>query len=280
MSLGLMLLVLVGALLHAGWNVIVKSSSDQSSEVVLMASSAALFAALTLPFLPLPAPACWPYLAASVAIHFLYFSLVGLAYRHGDLSYAYPLMRGSAPLLTAILAGVIVGERLGPGGWLGVGLLSAGVLTLGTDSWRSGRFGWFATVFGLANAAVIVAYTLVDGLGVRLSGTPLSYVQWLFFLNAFPLLAFAFPRQRRALIEFAKDRWKMGLLGGLCAIGSYGVALWAMAHAPLALVAALRESSVVFATILAAVLLKEKFGLARYVAAALVTAGAVAMKIL
>ena len=268
-----MLAVLLGAALHAAWNVIVKSSSDHTSEIALVTASAAVFAGLTLPFLPLPAPASWLYLAASVAIHVVYFSLVALAYRHGDLSYAYPLMRGSAPLFTALVAWLIVGERLAFGGWLGVALLSAGVLTLAVESWRSGRFRWSATLSGLANAAVIVAYTLVDGLGVRASGNALAYVQWMFFLNAFPLVTYTLIARRQALFAVARTRWQKASVGGLCAIGSYGVALWAMAHAPIALVAALRETSVLFGTVFAALWLKERFGPARYVAAVLVTWG-------
>ena len=275
-----MLAVLLGAALHAAWNVIVKSSSDRTSEIALVTASAAVLAGLTLPFLPLPAAASWLYLAGSVAIHVVYFSLVALAYRHGDLSYAYPLMRGSAPLFTALVAWLIVGEHLALGGWLGIALLSTGVLTLGTDSWRSGRFRWSATLFGLANAAVIVAYTLVDGLGVRASGNALSYVQWMFFLNGFPLLTYTLIARRQAFMTVARTRWKKASVGGLCAIGSYGVALWAMAHAPIALVAALRETSVLFGTVFAALWLKERFGPARYVAALLVTLGAVAMKVL
>ncbi len=279
MSLRLMLLVLAGAALHAGWNVIVKASAQPSTEVVLVAISAAVFAAMSLPFLPLPAMACWPYLTASVTVHALYFTLVGLAYRHSELSYAYPLMRGAAPLFTAIVASVVVQEPLGIGGWLSISLLSCGVLTLGADSLRSGRFSWQATGFGLLNAAVIVSYTMVDGLGVRLSGNPASYVQWMFFLNALPLVALYGLRGRIYLLGNLRSRWKMSALGGLCAIGSYGVALWAMSRAPLALVAALRESSVLFGTVFAAVLLKERFGFARYAAAALVAAGAIAMKV-
>ena len=276
-----MLAVLLGAALHAAWNVIVKSSSDHTSEIALVTTSAAVLAGLTLPFLPLPAAASWLYLAGSVVIHVLYFSLVALAYRHGELSYAYPLMRGSAPLFTALVAWLIVGEQLALGGWLGIALLSTGVLTLGTESWRSGRFRWSATLFGLANAAVIVAYTLVDGLGVRASGNALSGCA---VMDVLPQCVSAadvhLDRAPPAFLAVARTRWKKASVGGLCAIGSYGVALWAMAHAPIALVAALRETSVLFGTVFAALWLKERFVPVRYVAALLVTAGAVAMKVL
>ena len=280
MSLGLILLVLFAAALHAAWNAIVKSSPDKSSDVVLVAASAALIAGVTLPFIAIPAAASWPYLAASVAIHLLYFSLVGLAYRDGDLSYVYPLMRGSAPLIIACAASLVVGEALKPGGYLGVFLLSAGILVLAADGLRHGKAHLGTTCFGLANAVVVALYTVVDGLGVRLAGNALSYAQWLFFLNVFPLLILGLATRRESLVAAARTRWKTSLLGGLCTIGSYGLVLWAMTRAPLALVAALRETAVVFGTVFAAAFLGEKFGAARYLAAALVTAGAIAMKML
>jgi drug/metabolite transporter (DMT)-like permease len=279
MSLGLMFVVLLAAALHAGWNAMIKSSRDKLSDVVLVACGAALIAGLTLPFAPAPAPASWPYLAASVAVHLLYFWLVGLAYRDGDLSHVYPLMRGSAPLLTALAAALLVREPLRSGEYLGIVLLSGGVLMLSLHGWRNGAHRG-ATAFALTNALVIALYTVVDGMGVRLSGDAVAYALWLFFFNAFPLTTLALITRRRAVLESVRVRWKVGLLGGLFTIGSYGLVLWAMTRAPIALVAALRETSVIFGTVIAAALLREKFGAMRYVAAGLVTAGAVVMKVL
>src|SRR5512135_1471412 len=162
-----MFLVLLGAALHATWNVIIKAGSDKQLDTLLVTCGAAIIAVLALPFVPLPEKASWPYLGASVVIHLGYFTLVALAYRTGDLSYAYPIMRGSAPLLTALVAAVTVQEPLSVGAWGGIGLISAGILALTGDSWRSGRFPFASTAFGLLNAVVIMAYTIVDGLGVR-----------------------------------------------------------------------------------------------------------------
>jgi drug/metabolite transporter (DMT)-like permease len=277
MSLGLILLVLGGAASHAAWNVIVKAAPDQRAEVILVAIAAALVAGLALPFLPLPSGA-WPYLIASVLIQFLYFQLLGMVYRHGELSYAYPLMRGTAPLLTALIGTLLVGEHLAPGAWLGVILLCSGVFLLGADHWRSGRFGWRVTVYGQLNALAIASYTIVDGIGIRLSGAPASYIAWLFFLNGFPLVAQAAVSAPRRILLYARERWRTSLLCGVLMTASYGVALWAMTLAPMALVAALRETSVLFATLFAAAFLKERFGPARYAAVVLVTAGAIAMR--
>lgn len=278
MSFHVMIIVLFAALLHAGWNAFIKSGSNKLVETTLLVTGAGAIAALILPFVPLPAKASWPFLAASVAIHCAYFSLVALAYRTGELSFAYPMMRGSAPLFTAVLAVFFVGESLSRGGWLGILLLCAGILWLGRDGRRSANNQKHALAFALLNAGVIVAYTIVDGLGVRASRNAWSYVLWLFFLNAFPLLAVGFATNARAILSVSLRGWGKGFAGGVCTVCAYGLALWAMTQAPIALVAALRETSVLIGTALGALLLKERFGLSRWLAAALITAGAVAMK--
>jgi drug/metabolite transporter (DMT)-like permease len=273
-----MFLVLLGAALHATWNLIIKAGSDKQLDTVLVICGGAIIAAFALPFIPLPEKASWPFLGASVAIHFFYFLLVALAYRTGDLSYAYPIMRGSAPPLTAIAASVTVREPLSFGAWLGIALISAGILALTGDSWRSGRFPFASTVFGLLNSVVIMAYTLVDGLGIRASGNASSYILWLFFLIPLPLLSWTLLTRPGAFKAQFGLRWELGFIGGICTAASYGLALWAMTMAPIALVAGLRETSVIFGTIFACLFLKERFGPLRYVAAVLVTAGGVAIK--
>jgi drug/metabolite transporter (DMT)-like permease len=278
-SLAVMLLVLCGAALHATWNVVIKAGSDKLLDTVLVACGAAAFAALALPFVPLPAQASWPYLGASAAIHLAYFNLVALAYQTGELSYAYPIMRGSAPPFTAIVASLTLREPLSSGAWVGIALISLGILTLTGDSWRSGRFPLAPAAFGLLNAGVIVGYTLIDGIGVRSAGNPLSYILWLFVLIPFPLVTMVLLVRRRALFGQFAVRWKPGFLGGACTTVSYGLALWAMTLVPIALVSALRETSVIFGTVFASLFLGERFGPVRYLAALAVTAGAVAIKI-
>lgn len=272
--------VLFAALMHAVWNAIVKSSPDKQLDTVLVTVGAAIVSVASLFFLPAPAPESWIYLGASALIHVAYFALVAAAYRTGDLSYVYPIMRGSAPLLTAIVAGVLLVESLGAGGWGGILLISAGILLLAANQWRQGKFDLPQTLFALGNALVICIYTVVDGLGTRLSGSAFSYVGWMLALNAALLVGVAAVRRPEALVAHARQRWHLGLIGGLCTWASYSIALWAMTQAPLAMVAALRETSVIFGTVLAAVVLREKFGATRYAAALLVCAGAVALKVL
>jgi drug/metabolite transporter (DMT)-like permease len=274
-----MAIVLFAAALHAGWNALVRASAEKFQDTVLIVLGAGVWTAFLLPFVPLPAVASWPYLAASVLIHIAYFSLVAFSYRSGELSFVYPLMRGSAPALSAVAAALLINESPSPGGWAGIILISCGVLVLAGDSWRSGTFRAAPALFALTNACVIAVYTLVDGQGARLSGHAFSYTGWMFLLTAPLLLAIAAAGRGREALQRIRSGWGRGLLGGACTLVSYGLALWAMTHAPIALVAALRETSVVFAAIIAAYFLKEPITLLRYASIFTVTAGAVAIKV-
>jgi drug/metabolite transporter (DMT)-like permease len=275
-----MVVVLLAALLHATWNALIKSGTDKLLDSILLCVTAGVIALAALPFLPMPAAASWIYLAASTVIHVVYFCLIAFAYRAADLSFVYPLMRGSAPLFTALLAAAILGESLAWGGWIGVLLLCSGIAALALDSRRAANIPGRAWVFGLGNAVVIVCYTIVDGIGVRASGNPWSYVLWLFALTALPMLALGWARRAKALARVGPRVWGRAMASGACSIGSYGLALWAMTGAPIALVAALRETSVLFGTAIAALLLHEKFGRARWLSAGLIIAGIVAIKVL
>jgi drug/metabolite transporter (DMT)-like permease len=274
----ILIAVLFGALLHAAWNVFIRAATDKHLNMVLVAGGAGLLTACWLPFAAVPAIASWPYLTASVLIHVVYFSFVAQLYRKAELSLTYPIMRGSAPALSAIVAVVMLHESPSSTGWLGVLLVSCGILILTGDSRRSGSFNISVMLLALANAAVIVMYTLVDGIGVRLSGHPTSYTGWLFFLTALPLLVIFFAQQGQKGLRELRANCGKGLMGGACSVGSYGLALWALTQTPIALVAALRETSVVFGTLLAAGFLKEQVTPLRYLSILVVTAGAVAIK--
>jgi len=275
-----MLLVLAAAALHATWNALIKSGQDKFIETVLLVMGAGVVSGIALLFVPRPATASWPFLLASAAIHCVYFSLVAGAYRLGDLSVIYPIMRGTAPALTAIFTAIVLREEIGRGGWLGIALLCAGILWLARDGLRAARDQRQGLIIGLLNALVIVAYTVVDGLGARAAESALSYVLWMFFLNMLAFGVLALLRRSKAILAVPMRGWLKGIIAGICSIGSYGIALWAMTQAPIALVAALRETSALFGTLLAALVLHERFGRARWVAAALITSGAVVMKIL
>lgn len=279
MSLEVMIIVLFSAVLHASWNALVRASISKFHDTVLLVLGAGVWSLFFLPLVPFPAVESLPYLAVSVLIHVVYFSLVALSYRSGELSLVYPLMRGSAPVMSMIAAALLIKEYPSPGGWIGVLLISCGVLVLAGDSLRFGTFRLASMLFALANACVIVVYTLVDGQGVRLSGHALSYTGWMFLGTGLLLLAISFAGQRGEMLTCIRTGWRRGLLGGGLSLASYSLVLWAMTHAPIALIAALRETSVVFAAIIAASLLKEPITRLRYASIFTVTVGAITMKV-
>jgi drug/metabolite transporter (DMT)-like permease len=275
MTAGVLLVVLLGAFLHASWNLLVKAGHDTRITTAIVYISAGTISALALPFLTSPAPASWPYIAASMVVEVLYGVLLAAAYRVGDLSHAYPLMRGTAPLLVAIGSGPLIGEQLSRGVWIGVALVSAGIFSLVADAHSRGHSA-AATRLALLNACVIAAYTTIDGVGVRVSGQPIAFSLWLFLLVALPWLLWFIARVRRIP---ADDRARVrrqipsAALGGACSLASYTLALWAMTRAPVAAVAAVRETSIVFGTLLGAVVLHERVSRVRVLAAVAIAFG-------
>jgi drug/metabolite transporter (DMT)-like permease len=277
MPLSVFIVVLLGAALHATWNAIVKGGTDKLLTTVLIAGTAGAVAAVVLPFLAPPAPGAWGFLAASATVQVLYFALVAGAYDAADMSHAYPLMRGLAPVLVAAFGVVWLGEALSPIAWTGIGLICCGVFSV-AFAFR-GHASRAGTALALANSGIIATYTLIDGAGVRASGAPASYALWLFLLNGVPLLGWVFLARRRAFLAYAQRNLPLAFVGGLGNIGSYGLALWAMTAAPVALVAALRETSILFGMAIAALVLGERITGGRLVAGALIVLGAVGLRL-
>jgi drug/metabolite transporter (DMT)-like permease len=276
-STPVVLLVLLSAAMHAGWNYVVKASADRFLDYTGLAVAGAVVAATALPFLPLPATASWPWLGTTVFIHVGYYLLLMQAYRHADLSIAYPLMRGSAPVLVA-LAAPLAGDALTPGLLLGIALVAAGIALPVGIGIRRGGVSRTGLGYGFATAGVIALYTLIDGIGARHSGNAIAYTLWLFFLNAWLVLGVAVWQRGRKVFVHLRRRWLFSLLGSVLTMGSYGLVLWAMTVASIPAVAALRETSVIFAAILGAWLLKERMGRWRIAGAFLVALGAAAIR--
>ncbi len=277
------LAVLVGALLHASWNALVKSSGDKAVDTALVHFLAAIAALPMLAVVGLPRVETWPYIGASLAIHVgYYYALVG-AYRYGDLGLTYPIMRGFAPLLVALGSGVLIGEAPTPVAWLGIVAIALGVALVGLahpgETLHHGR----AVAFALANAVIIASYTVVDGLGVRLAEDAARYVLILFVLDGLPYPLLLWWRRgakgRVAILAYARVRWPVAILGGLASIGSYSIALWAMTRAPVASVAALRETSVLFAAVIGTVVLRERFGVQRAIGTVVIVSGVMALRL-
>jgi drug/metabolite transporter (DMT)-like permease len=277
LSLDVVLLVLFGALLHATWNAIIKAGTEKSLDATLISAGGAVTALPFLFFLPLPQPAAWMFIAISAILQFAYFQLVAGAYRAGDIGLVYPLMRGSAPLLIVATSGFVLEEHLSGSALIGVLTICAGILTLGFEARTGSRH---AIILALINACVIASYTYVDGIGARRSGNAISYTLWMSLLPPVLLFAWAFWRRGKvAVLSHVQSNWWRGLIGGAGSIASYGLALWAMTKAPVAAVAALRESAIVFALVISVVVLKEKATLSRYAAGIVIAIGVLIMKL-
>jgi len=274
LSLPVTLAVLGAALLHAGWNALLKTSADKQLDTVAISVGAGIVGLAVAVWLPFPAQSSWPWLAASAAVHILYFMFLAGAYRWGELSYVYPIMRGGGPVIVALAGAAVFGEVLRPLPALGVALVCAGIL-----AFASGKADRRATLFAVANAAVIAAYTLIDAKGARASGSPVAYTMWFFVANAFVIYAYAGLRRGAEVPRYLARNWHRLLIGALLTTGSYAIALWAMTRAPVALVAVLRETSVIFAAVLGALFLREKMTRRRLVATGAVLAGLITLRL-
>ena len=273
-------IVLVAALAHASWNALAKGDDDRL--VTIGAFNAVRFL-ICIPLvlaLPLPPPASWPYLVVSAILHVGYYAFLIAAYRYGDLSKVYPLARGLSPLVVAVGAFVIAGERLGPVALAGVAVACTGIASLSFgDAGGHDRDHRRGVISAVVTALFIAAYTVTDALGARLSGDALAYIAWLSILDGPPLLIVALILRRAALTRHLADRaWKC-VAGGALQLAAYGLVVWALALAPMAAVSALRETSVLFAAIMGVKILGEPLGTRRIAAAALVAAGVVMIEL-
>ena len=232
-------------------------------------------------FVDIPELAAWPFIGMSLALHLVYYVALAEAYRFGDLSQVYPIARGTAPLITAVGGVLWLGEPLGLTGWLGVMLLGAGIIALSLRR-RSGGLDQFhgrSVAFALLTAVTIAAYTLVDGTGARIGPSPAPYIVWLFLLDGLMMAIFGMVRMPTAMIQGVKSSWHLVLAGGALSTAAYAIAIWAMTVAPIALVAALRETSVLFAALIGIVFLREPVYALRIVAGCIVLAGIVLLRV-
>ena len=277
MTWPVLLLVLLGALLHASWNALVKSSTDKTLDTALIHVLCSLLAIPFCIYLGAPIAQAWPFIVASLVIHVGYYFALAGAYKHGELGLTYPLMRGTAPMLVALASMALLGEALSLLGWLGVLLVSCGVLLLGASAGLMRHRK--AVVFALSNAVLIAIYTVVDAKGARTSGHVAQYVAMLFALDGWPFAIIVFLHRKGRVWPYVQGRWRLALGGAVASVGSYGIALWAMTVAPVAMVAALRETSVLFAAVLGAWFLKEHWTRQRVLGTLTIVAGVMALRL-
>jgi len=293
------LAVLAAALIHAGWNAVIKKGGEPLFESALMHLWLLPPALLLLLWMPAPEPFTLACVLASALVHCVYFHVLARTYRHGDLGITYPILRGSAPALTALGALLLMHEHPSLQGWTGIGLICGGVVGMGLlSAWTQARtrLGGAAASQGsractaggsngraigwaLCTALTIVAYTLIDSAGVRSAPQAWMYVTWLTIAQALVVSTVVMWRQNARFMVYARSRGLAPVLTGIASMSGYGIALWAMTRAPVAAVAALRETSILFALIIARVLLGERSSPARWGAASVIVSGVILLRL-
>ncbi len=262
--------ILIAALFHAIWNSIIKDSGDKLMTLTAIRTIGLLFGIFVVSFLPPLEMEAIPYLAVASLIHFLYFWLLLNTYRVGDFSQVYPISRGSAPLIVLILGALLAGEYLSSIQVIATVMISIGIISL---SFAKGRPAWGPVSYALATAACIAGYTVVSGIGVRIAHSFLVYAGWLEVITGFAVVLFTLVKRKRQAFLYARTHWKQGLFAGILSVSAFAAALWAMTTSPLAPIAALRETSIIFAAIIGALLLKEGYAKYRISAACMVVVG-------
>lgn len=270
-------LVLMAAVMHAGWNTLVKVGGEPAIRLAITNGFSALVVLPLIFFLELPAPESWPYLLASLGVHIFYYSFLSMSYRAADLSLIYPIARGAAPPFVAIGAFLLAGETLSFLGIASIGIISMAICMLALHP-SILRTSGKAVIYAFVTALSIATYTVIDGTGARLSDNALSYVSWLFVIDGVGFVAIIFVLKRGALKSQLVENWKQGITSGVLHVGSYGLVVWAMVMTPMTYVSALRETSVIIAALIGAKFLKEPFGARRIVSACLIVLGIVLLQ--
>ena len=273
-------LVLLAAMLHAGWNAMAKSGGSPQYSIASYRLLSALVCLPLLFFFPIPLADSWAMLLASTVIHTAYYVTLSKSYRVGDLSQVYPLFRGLAPVLVVIGAAIFAGEVLGPGAMVGIGLVSLGLISITFAGGRIGKIPPLALRWGLITSVLIAAYTVADGIGVRAAGNPFSYIIWLFVLEPIPIGLWLLAKDRAGWFGYMRAKPGKICAGAAAAASAYAMVIYAMGVAPMALVSSLRETSVIFAALIGSLLFHEPFGRQRIIAATLVCCGVALIKIL
>jgi drug/metabolite transporter (DMT)-like permease len=272
--------VLVAALCHASWNAIIRMRGDKLLSMTLLVTASGILVLPGLFLVPVPPAAAWPFLIASAIIHLGYNTFLALSYHHGELSKVYPLVRGSAPLLTLVLSLAFLDESVDAGAILGIVVLAVGIMTLALDrGWRVLVRSPRGLLYAAATSLCITAYTLSDGLGARAAGNAHHYVIWLFFLDMLPMLLIVLALRRRDFFVAARENWLAGLSGGALSLAAYWIVIWAFTVAPIPIVAALRETSILFAALIGMAVLGERVTPVRAASIIMVLCGLALMRL-
>lgn len=279
MTTTIFLSVLVGALLHASWNSTIKVRLDRTVTMLLLALFQCAIALPLLTFVDAPSTDAIWWIVAAAFLHAGYKIFLIQAYTHADLSQAYPLARGLAPMIVTVFSMLSLGESFCIQQLAAISLISAGILLMAAKGSPHGRMTGKALFFALGTAAFTASYTLVDGMGARIAQTAIGFLLWMAIGDAIVMAAWAYLVRGNTLFKALGPEWKIGLATGAMSLASYGIAMWAFTQAPLALIAALRESSILFAVLISAWVLREHVTIWRWMSALSIACGIILMKI-
>lgn len=278
MSAAVFAAVLFAALLHASWNAIIKFGKNKVQAMMLLSLGHGLVGLAMVAAYPLPKPESWWLMAGSVACHMLYKLALTGAYERGDLSRVYPIARGTAPVLVLALSGLVLADRLETLEVLGILGVGLGILLLARGVFVHGEQVQLLP-FALASAVGTAGYSIFDGLGARAAGSASSYVGWLFLIDAAVFMIYGFARFGGASVPPVGRGWALGLIAGGASVAAYWIAVWAMTVAPIALVTALRETSVLFAVLIGIVFFRERADMGKLIAALVIVSGVIVMRL-
>ena len=274
MTFTVFIAVIGAALLHATWNAMVKTGGDKLTGMILVVVSNGLMGLVVAGFYPLPGADVWPWIIASGVIRTVYYLALGFAYEHGDLSRVYPIARGAAPLFVLGAGAFVLTDQISGNQAAGILLLGLGILMMARGVFTNGESRRLVP-YAVASAMATAAYSITDGTGARLSGEAISFVAWALALTAVIYLPIAVALKGTSVLRTNRRDWGRGIFAGAASYLGYTIVVWAMTQAPIALVAALRETSILFAVLIGWLVFSERMDRGKALAAALIVGGAV-----
>ena len=270
--------VLIAALLHACWNAIIKFGDDKLQGMVLLSVAHGLIGLMLIAIFPIPSKESWWLLAGSVLFHLMYKTFLTFAYMRGDLSRVYPIARGTAPMIVLVISLIALSDVVLASQIFGIVLVGLGITLMAWGVFAHGEERALIP-YALLAAVGTAGYSLFDGLGARVSGPVSGYIGWLFFLDAFLFTVGGVAIKGHAVLPKSVKIWMLGLIAGVCSVAAYWIAVWAMTLAPIALVTALREVSVLFAVLIGVLFFKDKAMVGKIFAGLVIVAGVIAIRL-
>ncbi|MHA1128869.1 MAG: EamA family transporter [Alphaproteobacteria bacterium] len=278
MEFHVFLAVLFAAVLHAGWNAVIRSGGDRFQGMLLLTATQGVMAVIMAAVVPLPDGIVWVWVLGSGLVHTMYKLFLAAAYQHGDLSRVYPIARGAAPMIVVLVGYFLLADTIENKEYAGIGLIGVGVMMMARGVFSSGESRRLIPL-ALGSAACTAGYTIVDGMGARVAMDATMFTAWLFIFDAMFFSMFSLISRGTAVFKASPRAWGIGAFAGVLSLATYWIAVWAMTVAPIALVAAVRETSVLFAVVIGAVILKEKVGIGKILAALVIGAGIVIIRL-